>query len=209
MVYGESKAIPRRSGGWPDAWMSDSELLERFNTHHEEAAEAAFAVLVSRHGPMILRVCRQVLGDWSNAEDALQATFLVLARRSCSIRRQELLANWLYGVALRTAREVKMREAHRQRREFALASRPDDDPAMSEEGPDRVLIRREEYEVLHLEVSRLPERYRVPVILCELEGLTYQEAARRLRCPVGTVGVRLSRARKRLTEYLEEGCHVP
>src|SRR5437764_10369616 len=105
MAYGQSEVIPRRAGACPDTRTSDGQLLGRFNTRRDRTAETAFTLLVARHGPMVLRVCRQILGDCPGAEDAFQATFLVLARRSHSIRRPELLGNWLYGVALRTARE--------------------------------------------------------------------------------------------------------
>lgn len=203
------EAVPRRSGGYPDARTSDGQLLGWFNAGRGESAEKAFAALVGRHGPMVLRVCRQVLADWSSAEDAFQATFLVLARRSASIRRPELLGNWLYGVALRTAWEAKMREARKRRRETPFTEVTGGETATNHDLPDTTLISREEYEALHEEVSRLPERYRVPVVLCDLEGLTYQEAARRLRCPVGTVGVRLSRARETLRDRLIRRGIVP
>ncbi len=87
--------------------MDDGQLLARFTERRDELAEIAFAALVRRHGPMVLRVCQQVLGDRHTAEDAFQASFLVLARRAHSIRQPELLGNWLYGVALRTAREAQ------------------------------------------------------------------------------------------------------
>jgi RNA polymerase sigma factor (sigma-70 family) len=181
--------------------MSDGELLARFSAR-DELAERAFAVLVRRHGPMVLRVSQQVVGDRHTAEDAFQAAFLVLARRAGSIRQPEQLANWLHGVALRTAREARMRDVRRRRRE---AARPEDcgaEPIDETGRPDLPLVGREEFEALHDELSRLPEQYRAPVVLCDLEGLTYQEAARRLRCPVGTIGVRLMRARERLRDRL-------
>jgi RNA polymerase sigma factor (sigma-70 family) len=178
--------------------MSDGQLLARFGEHRDELAEIAFAALVQRHGPLVLRVCRQILGDRHTAEDAFQATFLILARRASSIRQPALLGNWLHGVALRTAREARMRENRRRRREAPGADRIGAERIGEVGRPERVLACREEFEALHEEVSRLPERYRAPVVLCELEGLTYQEAALRLRCPVGTIGVRLRRARERL-----------
>ena len=190
--------------------MSDGQLLGRFIADRDESAEAAFAALVRRHGPMVLRVCGQILGDRHGAEDAFQATFLVLARKSGSIRRPELLGNWLYGVALRTAREARMREGRRrQRRDPGGRGRPPGTGRRSRAGPRSALICREEFEALHEEVSRLPERYRIPVVLCELEGLTYQEVARRMRCPVGTIGVRLARARERLRVRLIRRGIVP
>ena len=198
MANGKSAAVPKRCGATLDAGLSDGELLDRFNAPRDESAEAAFEGLVHRHGPMVLRVCGQVLGDRHGAEDAFQATFLVLARKSGSIRRPELLGNWLYGVALRTAREAKMRAGRRRRLETPATEGVHPEPAGDSGRPEVSLICREEFEALHEEVSRLPERYRVPVVLCELEGLTYQEVASRMHCPVSTIGVRLVRARQRL-----------
>src|SRR5262249_37590650 len=132
MTKGQSEAVLERSQGLLDvgtvAGMSDGQLLARFAAHRDELAEIAFAALVRRHGTMVLRVCRQVLGDSHTAEDAFQATFLVLARRAGSIRRPDLLGHWLYGVAHRTAREARMRDHRRRRRESlgaeALAEEP-------------------------------------------------------------------------------------
>ncbi|WP_406695878.1 sigma-70 family RNA polymerase sigma factor [Singulisphaera sp. Ch08] len=199
MANGQSQAVPKRSTkALGAAGMSDGQLLGHFNAHRNESADKAFAALVRRHGPMVLRVCQQILGDRHNAEDAFQATFLVLARRSRSIGKPELLGNWLYGVALRTAWEARTRDGRRQQREVRTAERAYRESSDDVDRPDLILIDREEFAVLHEEVSRLPERYRIPVVLCELEGLTYQEAAYRMRCPVSTIGVRLSRARERL-----------
>jgi RNA polymerase sigma factor (sigma-70 family) len=178
--------------------MGDGQLLARFLVRRDELAERAFAAIVRRHGPMVLRVCRQVAGDRHTAEDAFQTTFLVLARRAGSIRSPELLAPWLHGVALRTARAARMRAARSRRREVGAAEALPAEPIARGTSPDWPMIRREELEVLHDEIARLPEPYRAVVVLCELAGLTYQEAAARLCCPVGTVGVRLRRARQRL-----------
>ena len=180
------------------AEVSDGQLLSRFIGDRDELAEMSFAALVRRHGPMILRVCEQVVGDRHTAEDAFQATFLILARRAGSIQQPELLGQWLYGVAFRTAREARLRAHRRREREPAGIEGVGVEPIDSSGRPDVLLICREEFEALHEEVSRLPERYRIPVVLCDLEGLTYQDAARRLGCPVGTIGVRLRRARERL-----------
>jgi RNA polymerase sigma factor (sigma-70 family) len=182
--------------------VSDGQLLARFAAHRDELAEVAFTALVRRHGPMVLRICEQILGDRHAAEDAFQVTFLILARRARSIRQPELLGHWLHGVALRTAREVKMQQLRRKQREAARAEEIANEPIGAAARPDLELVCREEIQALHDEVARLPERYRVPVVLCELEGLSYQEAALRLRCPVGTIGVRLKRARQRLRERL-------
>ena len=189
-LRGEGRSASTTAGA------SDEELLAAFNARGEGAAEAAFGALIRRHGPMVLRVCGRVLGDRHDAEDAFQACFLVLARRAGSIRRPDLLGNWLHGVALRTAREAKARHG-RQRRLDPGAGRPE-----GAAGPDRDLIDREVAAALHEELARLPERYRAPLVLCELQGLTYVEAARRLGCPIGTVGVRLGRARARLRDRL-------
>jgi RNA polymerase sigma factor (sigma-70 family) len=184
------------------AALSDGELLARFTVDRDEMAEIAFAALVRRHGPMVLRVCQQILGDRHTAEDTFQATFLILARKADSIHQPELLAHWLHGVALRTAREARMRDHRRRQREVPSSNSVGAEPIDHSRRPDRELDCREEFEALHDEVSRLPERYRIPVVLCDLEGLSYQEAANRLRCPVGTIGVRLRRARQRLRERL-------
>jgi RNA polymerase sigma factor (sigma-70 family) len=198
MTNGESKIDPNESRVSMGVDVGDGQLLARFNAGQDERGQQAFAALVARHGPMVLRVCHQILGERASAEDAFQATFLVLARKSGTIRRPELLANWLYGVALRTAWEAKMRDGQRRRRELSTAENSQGEPATEGDRPELAVIGREEFQVLHEEVSRLPERYRLPVVLCELEGLSYQEAAERLRCPIGTIGVRLSRARERL-----------
>src|SRR4051794_37786339 len=114
MAYGRTSAAAECGGQTPGFGASDGELLDQFNARRDDAAEVAFTALVRRHGPMVLRVARQVLGDGYGAEDAFQATFLVLARRSGSVRRPELLGNWLYGVALRTALEAKTRDGRRR-----------------------------------------------------------------------------------------------
>ena len=202
MANRRSEATQELARGLLDArpllGLSDGQLLARFAGHRDELAEVAFTALVHRHGPMVLRVCRQVVGDRHAAEDAFQATFLVLARRAGAIRQPELLGNWLYGVALRTAREARLRNDRRRRRELTGGEDLADSIPGRGDWPERAVAGREELEVLHDEVSRLPERYRTAVILCELEGLNYQEAALRMHCPVGTVGVRLRRARERL-----------
>jgi RNA polymerase sigma factor (sigma-70 family) len=202
MTNGQSEAVLKRCQVAVDAGtisgVSDGQLLSRFSAQRDELAEIAFTALVRRHGPMVLRVCRQILSDSHTADDAFQATFLILARRAGSIRQPELLGHWLYGVASRTARTARVRNDQRRRHESTGGQ---DMSALStgdEYRPELSLVTREELEALHEEVSRLPERYRVPVVLCELEGLTYHEAALRLRCPVSTIGVRLKRARERL-----------
>jgi RNA polymerase sigma factor (sigma-70 family) len=172
----------------PDA---DAVLLSRFVCRRDQAA---FADLVARHGPLVLGVCRRVLGDVHAAEDAFQATFLVLARRAASLRRPAALAGWLHGVALRVAR--KARGAGGSRR---LCQAPCD-PEVPDPGPDplEALTARELLTILHEEVQRLPEAYRLPVVMCCLEGLTTGEAACRLGWTPGSVKGRLERGRSRL-----------
>ena len=183
------------------AGLSDRQLLERFVARRDPAGEAAFAALVTRHGPMVLGVCRQLLGDRHHAEDAFQAVFLVLARKAGSIRDPDLLGNWLYGVALRTSRKARVRlgppsQGRGGPLDEASRSRTRPSPA------DQPAIDREQAEALHDEIDRLPGAFRLPVVLCYFEGLTLDEAARRLRCPAGTLRSRLARARDKLRRGL-------
>jgi RNA polymerase sigma factor (sigma-70 family) len=174
--------------------MTDGQLLGRFLAHRDDpAGEAAFAALATRHGPMVLGACRAVLRDEHAAEDAFQATFLVLARRAGSLREAERLGPWLHRVARRVALRARSRSARQQAR-AAIRT----DPGGVAAGPDDDAGRREARAAVHEEVDRLPEKYRAPVVLCHLEGLSYDEVAHRLRCPVGTVRSRLARARERL-----------
>lgn len=172
----------------------DAELLSRFSLHRDEAA---FTTLVRRHGPMVLAVCRRVLRDGHTAEDAFQATFLVLARKAGSLARPELLGHFLYGVAYRTAAKAKTEAAKRRARE-QQAVRP------QEIDPDDELMRQELRAVLDEEVNRLPERYRLPVVLCYLQGHTNEEAAHRLGCSRGTIATLLARARVKLRRRLTQ-----
>ena len=140
---------------------------------------------------MVLGVCRQLLGDHHHAEDAFQATFLVLARQARSIRDADLLGAWLYGVALRTARKARGRLARRrQTEEEGAVRRPEARPDVQAEQ----VIDREQAEALHREIDRLPEPFRLAIVLCYFEGLSPDEAARRLRWPGGTLRCRLVRA---------------
>ncbi|HEV3167186.1 MAG TPA: sigma-70 family RNA polymerase sigma factor, partial [Isosphaeraceae bacterium] len=173
--------------------LTDGQLLERFATDRSEAAEFAFAVLVERHGPMVLRVCRGVLADPNDTQDAFQATFLVLVKKARALWVRDSLGPWLHQVAFRTASCARATAARRRRHEQRAAeaarqSRPE---------PAEELGR-----VLHEEIDRLPERYRAPVVLCDLEGCTHEEAARHLGWPIGTVKSRQSRARERLRDRL-------
>ena len=172
--------------------VTDAQLLVRFALERDDNA---FAALVQRHGPMVLGVCSRVLRDPNDADDAFQATFLVLVRKARSISRPHLLANWLFGVARRTALEAKTRAARRQARERKVVDVATADPTLAAVWAD---LR----PVLDEEVGRLPERYRVPFVLCYLEGRTNEEAARLLDCPKGTVLSRLSWARQRLRTRL-------
>lgn len=172
---------------------SDRDLLERFSRGNGETAEAAFATLVERHGPMVLRVCRGVVGDTPDAHDAFQATFLVLIRKARGLWVRESLAPWLHGVALRVARKARIAASRRQRHERLAA----ETIAMkltdaSDDGSSTV----------HEEVDRLPRKYRAPIVLCYLEGLSHDDAALALGWPVGTVRGRLARARDLLRTRL-------
>jgi RNA polymerase sigma factor (sigma-70 family) len=184
--------------------LTDGQLLERFVEGAGGVAEASFAALVERHGPMVLRICRQVLGDDHDAQDALQATFLVLVRRAGAVRRRDSVASWLFGVALRVARKARAGAARRRAHELRTAARAAE-TAIDEAPPEP-----ECWAELHEEIDRLPEKYRSAVVLCYLEGLTTGAAARRLGCPQGTVLSRLSRAREQLRTHLtRRGLAVP
>ncbi len=180
--------------------LTDAQLLDQFVAGDDEAAEAAFEAIVGRHGPMVLRGCRTMLRDVHAAEDAFQATFLVLARKARTLGERELLSNWLYGVALRTARKARTAAARRLvgdreaacRRSVAIADRPPDEGESRDE-----LVR-----ILHEEIGRLPGSYRSAVVTCYLEGMTQEQAARQLRLAESTVRGRLARARKLLARRL-------
>lgn len=171
--------------------VSDASLLRRFAAGSDESA---FAALVDRHGPMVWGVCRRRLSLVADAEDAFQATFLVLVRKAATILRPETLGPWLHGVAYRVS--ARLRATSLRRGTEPLRT----EPAVTE--PTSDADRRELRSLLDEEVNRLPERYRVPFVLCHLDGLTNEEAARRLGCPKGTVLSRLSRARERLRKQL-------
>ncbi len=189
------------------AGLTDQQLLAQFATKRDSASEAAFAALVTRHGPMVLEICRQLLGDLHHSEDAFQAVFLVLARKAGSIRDPDLLGNWLYGVALRTARNAKVRlDRQRKHEEGGSIRRSGSDSSVPVEPqiqPDaQPELDRDQAQALHEEIGRLPRSFRLPVVLCYFEGLTLDEAARRLRWPAGTVHSRLARARDKLRRGL-------
>jgi RNA polymerase sigma factor (sigma-70 family) len=175
-----------------DDSLTDGQLLERFLARRDEAA---FEALLRRHGPMVLGVCRRVLRNESDAEDAFQATFLVLVRKASTLQARELVGPWLYGVAHRTAQKAralatKRRAREEQARAHACPAHPGGEPW------------RELLPLLDQELSRLPERYRIPIVLCDLEGGTRKEVARRLGLPEGTLSSRLAMARKLLRKRL-------
>lgn len=171
--------------------LTDAQLLERFIAHRDDAA---FEAMVRRHGPMVLAVCQRVLSDYHDAEDAFQATFLVLVRKAASIVPREMVGNWLYGVAYQTAVRAKVANAKRRAREKQVQVMPD--PVAP---PD---LRQDLRPLLDQELSRLPAKYRVPIVLCDLEGKSHREAARQLGWPIETVSGRLARARKLLAARL-------
>jgi RNA polymerase sigma factor (sigma-70 family) len=179
----------------PPGGTSDATLLGRFI----RGDEAAFELLVWRHGPMVLGVCRRVLRHEQDAEDAFQATFLTLARKAGEAGRRGSLGGWLYTVAYHVALRARQRQAARGRREALLEGEPPPDAGA---GPAEELARREVGPLLDAEVSRLPEKYRAAVVLCYLEGKTNEEAAALLGCPKGTILSRLARARERLRRRL-------
>jgi RNA polymerase sigma factor (sigma-70 family) len=171
--------------------LSDGDLLRKFTDEEGVAAETAFATLVERHGPMVLGVCRAVLADHHHAEDACQAAFLVLARRARAIRRGDAVANWLYS----TARRIALRDRRRAARQRATERHHFDHVAggkMVTSPPS------DSWTELYEELDRLPQPFRAAVVLCDLEGRSYEQAAAMLQCPIGTIQSRLSRGRERL-----------
>jgi RNA polymerase sigma factor (sigma-70 family) len=186
--------IAPRGGSRVVERLSDGQLLRRFLARRDAAGEEAFATLVARHGPMVERVCRGILRDAHDAQDAHQATFLVLALRARSIRRRESVASWLFGVARRVSAKAKGEAFRRrafERRCAELVPRPVATAAPPELCPE-----------LFEELDRLPEPFRVPILLIDLEGCTQEEAAVRLGWPLGTVQSRLARGRARLRARL-------
>jgi RNA polymerase sigma factor (sigma-70 family) len=170
------------------AGLTDGQLLEDYISRRDEAALAA---LVRRHGPMVWGVCRRVLRNYHDAEDAFQATFLVFVRKAASLASPELLANWLYGVAHQTALKARATTAKRRARERQVTQMPE--PAVTEND-----LWNDLQPLLDQELSRLPEKYRVAIVLCDLEGKTRNEAARQLGVPEGTLAARLARGRAML-----------
>ena len=184
LLHGIRKMVAAQTG----PAMSDQQLMERFC---REQDQAAFAALVERHGGMVFAVCRRILGHVQDAEDACQATFLVLARKAASIRRTNSLPSWLHRVAYHVAADLSRDIARRHGREEPATDIPAADTTDE-------MTWREVRAVLDEELHRLPERYRVPLILCYLEGKTRDEAAHELGCGLGTLKGRLERGRERL-----------
>ncbi len=187
---------PHEEAAADELGVDDGHLLERFI---RERDEPAFAELVRRHGPMVLGVCRRVLDNPHDAEDCFQAAFMVLVRKAESIRPSSMVGNWLYGVAYRTALEARKLAARRriiEKKKFA-EPRPEEASSASAWQELRPALDRE--------LSRLPDKYRVVLVACDLEGKTRRDVAQELGLPEGTVASRLARARrmlaKRLTRY--------
>ena len=184
--------VHRLVEGSETAQSSDRQLLARYVVHRDEDA---FAAIVQRHGGMVWGVCRRVLDDPNDADDAFQAAFLVLLNRAMALRGRDCLAGWLQGVAWRLARKVKVEASRRRAKEAVTITSTIADAS-------EAVIRRDVRQVLDEELDRLPEKYRVPLILCYLEGKTYNQAARMLGWPDGTVCGRLARARELLRKRL-------
>jgi RNA polymerase sigma factor (sigma-70 family) len=172
--------------------MTDGELLDCFITRRDEAA---FEALLRRHGPMVLNLCRRMIGNFQDAEDAFQAAFLVLARKAALVVPRESVGNWLYGVAYRTARRARAVSARHHAREKQVKDMPHPviDPPRDQQDVEMVLDE---------ELNRLPAKYRLPVVLCELEGRSRKEVARQLKLPEGTLSSRLATARRMLARRL-------
>lgn len=171
--------------------LADAELLDRYLADEE----AAFAVIVRRHGPMVYGVCRRVLRDANEADDACQATFLVLVRKANSISPRSMLGNWLYGVARRTSLKARTMIAKRQSSLSPAAAEPAEPAARHDQTRELLLL-------LDEELGRLPDKYRAVIVLSDLEGKSRADVARQLDLPEGTVSSRLSRGRAMLRDRL-------
>ena len=179
--------------------LTDRELLEHFRTDRGASGQEAFRILVERHGPMVLGLCRSLILDPHDADDAFQATFLVLVRKGEAIRVHESLGPWLYGVASRVARRARRRRTQRQRSEIPLC----DDVAVSH-GNASAILDRDTEEIIQQEIADLPARLREPIVLCSLAGLSYDAAARQLGVTEPTLRGRLHRARRKLAVRLRD-----
>jgi RNA polymerase sigma factor (sigma-70 family) len=178
----------------------DSELIHLFQSANDDSdRQAAFATLVERHGPMVLGVCRRMLSNPADADDAFQAVFLLLARKAGSLQRADRLGPWLYGVAVRTSQRARRQSIRRQAHQSNLARLTD--PGVPED-PHDAAVRAELARLIDEELARLPERFRTPLLLCELNGASRQEAARALSLSEGTLSSRLARGRAALRNRL-------
>jgi RNA polymerase sigma factor (sigma-70 family) len=183
----------RQAVGVPNAnELSDAQLLERFTDGHDQGA---FEALMQRHAPLVWGVCRRVARDAQDAEDAFQATFLVLLRKAGSLTGRWSLASWLYGVGYRLALNANTHATRRQARERKAANMTDTKPAAA--------AWQELWPLLDTELNRLPEKYRAPLILCYLEGKSNEQAARALGRPVGSISRQLARGRELLRKRLD------
>ena len=187
VLYNLRRTLLRRE----KAGLADAALLDRFVSERDATA---FEALLRDHGPMVLGVCRRVLRNEADAEDAFQATFLVLLCKAASIQPRSMVGNWLYGVAHSTALKARAMSIKRTAKESEAAKRA---------RPERSS---EDWQLLHdlvdQELQGLPAKYRSAIVLCELEGKTIKETARQIGCPVGTVGTRLARGRSMLAKRL-------
>ncbi len=174
-----------------EAGLTDGELMAAYVARHDQAA---FETLVRRHGPMVLGVCRRILRNDADAEDAFQATFLVLVRKANTIRTKTRVSNWLYGVAHNTALKAKSMNRQRQAKEREAGT--------LSKGQAGEEVWQQAQALLDEAMRGLPDKYRVAIVLCDLEGRTVKEAARQLACPQGTVATRLSRGRVLLAKRL-------
>jgi RNA polymerase sigma factor (sigma-70 family) len=179
--------------------MTDAQLLANFVARHDSSADDSFEVLMDRHGPMVLQTCHAVLRDEHAAEDAFQATFLVLARKAGSIWLKDSLASWLHGVALRVALKARSDAIKRRRHERQVAERHGKTAQTYAASNDS---QSDAQAALNEEIARLPEKYRSVTILCHLQAMTYQAAANRLGLSVDTVRGRLARAKATLRSRL-------
>jgi RNA polymerase sigma factor (sigma-70 family) len=175
---------------------TDRQLVERFVAGRDQCAELAFEALVRRHGPMVLRVCRSILCNHHDAQDAFQAVFLTLARRAATLWVRDSVGPWLHGVACRVATCSRAANGRRRAHERRAAEMIAGASQVCEDAQAEFKAR------LHEELGRLPERFRAPIVLCDLEGRTYQSVARELGLPIGTVKSRLARGRERLRSQL-------
>jgi RNA polymerase sigma factor (sigma-70 family) len=190
MKDGLRKALDQLRQSLSPTGIADGQLLKSFITERDEAA---FAALVRRHGPMVLGVCRRILRNPHDSDDAFQATFLVLVQKARWVTNQQALAAWLYTVAYRSALQVQLRNRRRQNRERQVAMRH----------PETKTPEAQDWQpVLDRELNRLPEKYRAPLILCDLQGQPRREAARQLRLAEGTLSSRLATARRMLAQRL-------